>query len=73
MTDEWRDNRQYVIHAIEELQRRNSMFSDQLTALKVDAAVQKTKILMWGSIASAIGAILGAVAVGLIMHYFGIK
>lgn len=69
--DEWRDCKQHVLHTIDELQRDQKELSDQITTLKIEAAVLKTKIITWGSIASVIGAMIGSLIVGLAMKYLG--
>lgn len=73
-SNEWRDCKQYVLRAIDELQNEQGKLTDQLTALKVEFAVLKTKIITWGAVASIIGAVLGSsLVVGIAMRFLGLQ
>jgi hypothetical protein len=71
--EEWRDCKTYVLHTLESLQEEQKSLSKQMTSLTVESAVLKTKVIAWGSVASIIGAVIGSIVVGLVMHYLGLR
>ena len=64
MAQEWRDDRKYVLDALERGESHDKAVADALTDIQVKIAMLNVKSGLWGA---AAGAVPAAIAIGFIL------
>ena len=54
MTQEWRDDRKYVLDALDRYDRHNANMADSMTSIQVQIAMLRVKSGVWGAIGASI-------------------
>jgi hypothetical protein len=67
--EEWRDSKLYVMNEIHALKENECLHTQQLYDLRVEFAILKAKVVVWGAIASVVGASIGSFLVGVLLKY----
>jgi len=64
-TNGWTEYSKYVLNSIQEIKE----LRDVVNGFRVELAVLKIKVALWGAIGGIVGTALGTLAIQLILHY----
>ena len=68
-TNGWQEYSQYVLNSIKELKE----LREQVTGFRIELAVLKVKVALWGAVGGVVGTALGTLIIQLLLAYFKSK